>query len=261
MNELTGKRVLITRPLAQADGLVEMLASLGAVPVLFPTIEIAPLDDTSQIDQAIASLNRYQWVIFTSANGVDAFWQRLRSLGRAFEGVRAAAIGPSTALALQARGVSPDFVPAEYVAEAIVPGLGDVHGQRILLPRADIARKALVEALVQRGALPDELAVYRTVIARPTPAALAELEKGIDAATFTSASTVKYFFEILGGRAQEILRGAVIACIGPITANAARSQGLTVHLVAAEYTVDGLVAALTGYFMQETTRKSHESAS
>jgi uroporphyrinogen III methyltransferase/synthase len=250
MTDLTSKRVLITRPKAQAAPLIEKLASLGAVPVVCATIEIAPPQETAQFDQAIQHLSAYAWVIFTSVNGVAAFWQRLGALGKtstALGPVRVAAIGPATAQALNERGVQPNFVPQEYVAEAILAGLGDVQGQRILLPRADIARKALVEELEKRGALPDEIAVYQTRPAALDAATLAELEKGIDIATFTSSSTVRNFFELLGDRASGVLRGALIACIGPITAETARAKGLAVDIVAPVYTVDGLVDALRHY--------------
>ena len=251
MSGLAGKRVLVTRPRAQAEALVEKLAGLGAVPVLFPTIEIGEAEEAGPLDQAIAGLQGYRWVIFTSVNGVAAFWQRLTALGensRALDGVRVAAIGPATAQALRERGVTPEFVPEEYVAEAILPGLGEVRGQRILLPRADIARRALVEALEGQGAFPEEIAAYRTLPAQADQAALGELERGVDIATFTSSSTVRNYFLLLGERARELLGDALIVCIGPITAETARTLGLEVGLVAAEYTVDGLVDALVEYY-------------
>ncbi len=260
---LEGKRVLVTRPRAQAAALIEKLAGLGAVPVVFPTIEISAPEDPALLDRAIADLPAYRWVIFTSVNGVTAFWQRLAGLAKdkqVFSGVQVAAIGPATAQALQERGVRPDFVPDEYIGEAILPGLGDVAGQRILLPRADIARKALVDELSRQGAYPEEIAAYRTVPAQPDPQALRELEQGVDIATFTSSSTVRNFFELLGGQAQALLAGAVIACIGPITALEARKQGLGVQVVAEEYTVDGLVNALLKYdpINEMEDRNDHE---
>ncbi len=253
-NARAGKRILITRPRAQAAALIERLTALGAIPVVFPTIEISAPEDTTQLDRAIADLPAYGWVIFTSANGVSAFWQRLSALGlgsEALRGARVAAIGPATARALEERGIQPNFVPEEYVAEAILPGLGNVAGQRILLPRADIARKALVSALEQQGALPEEIAAYRTVPAQPTPEALRELEQGVDIATFTSASTVRNFIALLGERAGKLLENAVIACIGPITAGEARKNGLKVEIVAEEYTMDGLVEALVKYLRSD----------
>jgi uroporphyrinogen-III synthase len=148
---------------------------------------------------------------------------------------------------LSERGVRPAFVPQEYVAEAILLGLGDVRGRRILLPRADIARQALVDELKKRGALPDEIAVYQTRPAALDSATLADLKKGVDIATFTSSSTVRNFFELLGDRALPTLQGALIACIGPITAETARAKGLAVDIVAPVYTVDGLIDALRAY--------------
>lgn len=250
MSALAGKRILVTRPQAQAGPFIEKLVSLGAVPVVFPTIEIAAPEDPSRLDRAIGELSVYRWVIFTSVNGVAVFWQRLNALGKdqaSFQGIQVAAIGPATAQALQERGVQPRFVPDEYVAEAILPGLGDVSGQRILLPRADIARKALVTELEKQGAFPEEIPVYRTQTVRPDPQALAELEKGIDIATFTSSSTVRNFMEILGDSAARYLHGTIIACIGPITAETAQANGLKVTLIAEEYTVDGLIKALLDF--------------
>lgn len=250
MTELSGKRILITRPKAQSAPLIEKLVNLGAVPVICPTIEIAPPEDTARLDQAIQHLPTYSWVIFTSVNGVAAFWQRLGALGRtsaALGSARVAAIGPATAQALNERGVQPDLIPREYVAEAILAGLGEVQGQRILLPRADIARKAMVTELEKRGALPDEIAVYQTRPAALDAATLTELGKGIDIATFTSSSTVRNFFELLGNRAGIVLRGAIIACIGPVTAETVYAQGLAVDIVAPVYTIDGLINALVTY--------------
>lgn len=250
MSGLAGKRILVTRPRAQAEAFLARLESLGAQPVVFPTIEISAPQDSSLLEQAIARLGSYHWIIFTSVNGVAAFWNQLVAAGKdraALDGIQVAAIGPATAQALCERGVEPGFVPEEYVAEAILPGLGDVRGQRILLPRADIARKALVKALAAQGAFPEEIAVYRTLPAQPDPLALAELEKGIDYATFTSSSTVRNFFELLGERAAGLLQGVVIACIGPITAETARACGLTVGITAHTYTAEGLVDALLEY--------------
>lgn len=254
MSSLNGKRVLVTRPKAQAEGFVERLAEVGAVAVVFPTIEIAPPEDTRALDRAISQLEVYAWVIFTSVNGVAAFWERAAALGKeaaAQENMRAAAIGPATAQALAMYGVEAEFVPGEYVAEAILAGLaklGDVSGKRILLPRAEIARKALFDGLVREGAFPEEIAVYRTLPGKPDAQAWAELERGVDAATFTSSSTVRNFAALVGERAGKILEHAVVACIGPVTAETAREQGWRVEIVAGEYTVDGLVRALEEHF-------------
>ncbi len=170
MKPLENKRILITRPRAQAADLCDKLAALGAVPIIFPTIEIAPLEDTSLLDEAIRNLDQYQWIIFTSVNGVQAFWDR-SDLG-GFGNLRGlppniAAIGPATALALRMHGITVTLIPDEYVAESILENIGDVRDQRILLPRADIAREALAIELQKRGALVDEIAAYRTLPAEP----------------------------------------------------------------------------------------------
>ncbi len=196
MKPLENKRILITRPRAQAVDLCDKLAALGATPIVFPTIEIAPLEDTSLLDEALRTLDQYQWLIFTSVNGVKAFWDRLNLTGlqdlSGFSG-NIAAIGPATAQALEAHGVAVTLIPDEYVAESIVANIGDVRGRRILLPRADIAREALALELRRRGAVVDEIAAYRTLPAKPDPIGLAELQRGVDVITFTSSSTVRNF--------------------------------------------------------------------
>jgi uroporphyrinogen-III synthase len=252
---LAGKRILVTRPRAQAADLCDKLTALGAEPIVFPTIDIAPLEDYTALDRAIADLSGYQWVVFTSVNGVAAVWDRLAAMGkdgRALDGVRVAAIGPATAHALGKRGIQARFIPDEYVAEAIVEGIGDVQGQRILLPRADIARETLALELERRGAVVDEIAAYRTLPATPDPNGLAELRRGVDAITFTSSSTVRNFVKLVGKNG--IWRHAAVACIGPITAHTARELGLHVDVVAVEYTTDGLVQALVKHFAHEQER-------
>ncbi len=254
---LSGKRILVTRPRAQAANLCDKLSALGATPIQFPTIEITPLDDYTALDMAISRLSDYGWVIFTSVNGVRAFWQRLEVAHRdstALDGIRVAAIGPATSHALERRAVAAQFIPDEYVAEAILAGIGNVRDQRILLPRADLAREALADGLRQIGASVDEIAAYHTVIAdAQDPATLdvrAMLQRGeIDAITFTSASTVRGFVQSVIANNQYPI--PAIACIGPITAQAAREAGLPVTVMATEYTMDGLVAALAQYFRRQ----------
>jgi uroporphyrinogen-III synthase len=265
---LARRRILVTRPRRQAATLCDKLAALGAEPILFPTIEIAPMGDYAALDEALRHLDQYHWVIFTSVNGVNAFWRRLASAGldnpAGFTG-KFAVIGPATAYALHQRGVRAEFIPDEYVAEALVAGIGNVDGQRILLPRAEVTREVLADELSQRGAVVHEIAAYRTLPAAPDPQGLAELRRGLDAITFTSSSTVRNFVTLLGGRPENIgmtglrrrgpdglpmaSRGtAAIACIGPVTAQTARDVGLPVDVIAGRYTVDGLIAALAAYF-------------
>lgn len=227
---LAGRRIVITRPEADAVRLAERLRELGAIPIVAPAIRIE-FTDPPELDRALANLAGYHWIVFTSRSGVEAVFRRTRSIA----GPKVAAIGPATAAALRAHGVEPDLVPAQYVAEAILDGVGPVRGLRFLLPRADIAREALVDGLEHRGAVVDEIAAYRT-----TEVAARRAELGpVDAVTFTSSSTVRGF--LAGGA---VPAGAKVVCIGPITAQTAREHGLDVAAVAEHYTEDGLIAAL-----------------
>jgi uroporphyrinogen-III synthase len=240
------KRILITRPHSQAAAFATALSNAGFEPVFFPVIEIRPVKDTSALDCALKKLNCYDWVIFTSINGVEVFWARLEALeiGNIPAGVQVAAIGPKTAEALSKRGVNPAFVPDEYIAEAILPGLGDVNGRWILLPRAEIARKALPEAISQAGGIAHEISVYRTLPVEPDLQGLGALRSGVDVITFTSPSTVHNFAEIARDAGLDPLNlpgHPRLACIGPITAEAASQEGFEVDMIAEEYTAEGLV--------------------
>lgn len=171
---LQGRRIVITRPRERARRLAERLRSLGAEPIVFPTVRIEPADP-GPLDAAVRSLERYDWIVFTSANGVEAFWTRLVAAEKDARDLvrrKVAAIGPVTAQALRQRGVEPVLVPDEYVAEAILGSLGDVRGLRFLLPRADIAREALAAGLRERGAAVTEVVAYRTVGAGAAPGSL-----------------------------------------------------------------------------------------
>jgi len=247
--DLTGKRILITRPRTQAGDFAAALHAAGAVPVLFPVIEISPLEDPSALDQALQKLEGYQWMVLTSVNGVEAVWKRLAALGidTLPAELRIAAIGPKTAEALRARGAEPHFVPDEYVAEAILPGLGELRGRRVLLPRAELARPALAQAIRLAGGVADEIAAYRTLPSRPDPQGLEALRSGVDVVTFTSSSTVRNFAALVRGAGLDPLAlpgNPSFACIGPITAAVAREEGFPVRLEAEEYTTDGLIRAL-----------------
>ena len=244
------KRILVTRPRAQADSFVAGLKAAGFKPVYFPVIEIRSIGDNGELDHALENLTKYAWIVFTSVNGVDVFFRRLPSPpGKEVmsEKVKVAAIGPKTAEALRAHGVIPNYVPDEYVAESILLGLGDLQNKWVLLPRAEIAREALPEAISEVGGIAHEIAVYQTLPVQPDPEGLAALRSGVDWITFTSPSTVHNFVEIV--RRQKLdpfkLTGdPKIACIGPITQRTAREAGFQVDLVAEKYTTEGLISAL-----------------
>jgi hydroxymethylbilane synthase len=256
---LEGRRVVVTRAGEQAAGLYQRLVELGADPILAPTIRIAPVEDGSKVDAVLTAFVRYQWVVFTSVNGVEVFWQILLAKGldsSIFAGVKTAAVGTATARALTDRGVAPDFVPAKFVGEEIAKGLDDVSGKRVCLLRADNAGKALVEILQSRGADVEDVAIYRTLPDNLEPAVLEELKRGVDIVTVTSGSTVRAFVSAMKtdddtARALPKMR---FACIGPVTADAARELGLDVVVVAETHTTDGLADALIAHFEEEKGR-------
>ncbi len=243
-------RILVTRPRAQADPFADGLRSAGFEPIFFPVIEIRPMDNNAELDQALKNLSRYDWIVFTSVNAVDVVFERLSSpFGRKVrdEGVKIAAIGPKTAEALRKHNTGPDFIPEEYVAEAILPGLGDLRGKWVLLPRAEIARKALPEAIVKAGGIAHEIAVYKTLPAQPDAVGLAALRSGVDVITLTSPSTVQNFAAIARQNGLDPLRlpnNPLFACIGPITEQAAQEEGMIDLVVAEEYTTEGLIEVI-----------------
>lgn len=270
---LQGKRILVTRTREQAGMLSERLQALGALAVEFPTIRIAPPTDWTALDTALARLFSedeagrpyYAWLVFTSVNGVNICCQRMRSLAfdlNIMRTRRIAAIGPATAAALEQYSLHAEIVPGEYVAEGVATSIIEdaqrrgesLQGMRILLARAAEARKVLAVELQQVGALVDDVAAYdtRTVDADDERgrAVAQSLRAGeLDYITFTSSSTVKNFMRWLisePGQLELVTRNALLklACIGPITARSARELGLTVHIEARTYTIDGLVAAL-----------------
>lgn len=246
---LFGKRVLVTRPAGQNDEMVRELFRHGAQPVVAPAIAIAPPDDLRAAEQATINLSRYAWVIFTSANGVKAFFDYLgarRDDARIFGEAKIAAIGLKTSQALLERNVYADAVPQRYVAEDLADLLiaSSCKGDAMLLYRAAEARDVLPERLTAAGRSVDVVAAYKTVFTNDP--LFAQRVEHSDILTFTSASTVKGFIHNLGGaaNARKASDGKIVACIGPITAQAARDEGLPVHVVAEEYTAQGLVAAL-----------------
>jgi uroporphyrinogen III methyltransferase/synthase len=254
---LFGQRILVTRARHQAGILSQLLMERGAHPIELPAIEIRAIDDTQELDQAIGNLGVYHWVIFTSTNGVEAFFERLAALkldSRALHGRRVGAIGPATAQALALRGIMPDYVPEIYSGEGIIAGLESyqVRGKRFLLPRADIADEELTRGLSGLGTEVHEIAAYRTVA---EPAAIAQAKRmliagEIQVTTFTSPSAVANLVAAFQGDPTAI-NGSKVACIGPKTAESAAKAGLKVAIVAREYTMPGLVAAIEEYFARE----------
>ncbi|GAB4161845.1 MAG: hypothetical protein Fur0021_35500 [Candidatus Promineifilaceae bacterium] len=246
---LEGRRIVVTRSQAQAEVLCRHLAALGAEPIPIPTIAFTPLPAASLI-VALRQIEQYNWIIFTSANAVDFFFQ---AAGDNLPPLpRVAASGSATAQKLQEQGITPDFVPAEFVGEQLAAGLGDLRGQRVLLPRARLGRHEIVTLLQAQGALVDDIPLYDTVAAVPEATALERLRAGVDAVTFTSPSSVRNFLKILDDAHLDSVRRqleqVLIVCIGPTTAAAARQCGFAVHAVPDTYTIDGLITALVALF-------------
>ena len=245
---LRGTRVVITRAAMQSAGMRAALEGAGAQVVSFPTIRIEPRD-VATLDEHLARLAEYDWILMTSANTVPIVMARIDSLGKraALAHVQVAAIGPATAEALETYGVSSDVVPERYVAEGLLDALQGISGCRFLLPRAAEARAVLPETLRARGNQVDVVAVYDTVSSEPTAETLAEIAGPIDAVTFTSPSTVHHFVDLVPN-AKSTLDRVVIACIGPVTAQAVERYGVKASVVADRYTVKGLVQALVKHF-------------
>jgi uroporphyrinogen III methyltransferase/synthase len=243
---LFGKRIVVTRAREQADALAARLRGLGADAIEVPTIEIRPAADLAPLDAAIAGLASYDWLIFTSANGVRFFTERLDRSRTDLRALRAriCAIGPATRAAVEALHLKVDLMGKEYVAEGLLDAFSayDLSGQRILLPRAAVARDLVPSELARRGAHVDVVEAYRTVV--PADAAervRAALERKPDCITFTSSSTVRNFVTVAGA---EALRGIKVASIGPITSQTARSLGVEIAAQARTFTIDGLVDAV-----------------
>jgi uroporphyrinogen III methyltransferase/synthase len=253
---LFGRRVVVTRPREQAGDLARALEDAGAEVVAFPTIAIAPPLDPAPLERAAATAATYDWMLFTSSNGVRTFFARFAALGRdvrELAGVRLAAIGPETAAELERRLLRPAVVPREYRAEGLLDALAgeDLAGRRILLPRAAGARPILPDTLTARGATVDEVVAYRAITPADAdvPALRAALAAGsIDAVTFTSSSTVRHFAELVGPDGVRALARTVVACIGPVTADTARDLGLAVQVRPRDYTAAALAAALVEHF-------------
>ncbi len=253
---LFGKQIVVTRTREQASDLVHRLENLGATCLEFPTIRLAPPSSWEGLDQAIHSLVSFSWVLFTSPNGVGAFFNRLMTLGldlRDLKGPKIGAIGPATAGALKEWKLRADLLPekfqAEYILEALAPW--GMAGKKILIPRAEQARDILPEGLRGLGAQVVVAPAYQTLPDDSEKIPLLEKLKAgtVDCLTFTSSSTVLNFLSLFEG--QDIrprLTNVAIACIGPITAQTARDNGLTVQIIPESFTIPDLVEAIQQYY-------------
>jgi uroporphyrinogen III methyltransferase/synthase len=261
---LFGKRVLVTRPKGQAPELVDLLESLGAETIEAPMIRILPPDDYAPLDAACATASQFDWIVFTSANAVDAFMGRLLASPldvRALQGPKLCAVGPATAQRLARHGLKVDLVPSEYRAEGVSQAIaqhGELRGSTVLLPRADIGREVVASELRKQGAEVKEVVAYRTVATEPDREGDPDiyrllLDRKIDVVTFASASAVRTFVHVLGPEpAADLLRTTAVAAVGPVTAAAAKQWGIETTILPDHYTIPALVDAIVEYFQRSS---------
>jgi uroporphyrinogen III methyltransferase / synthase len=260
---LAGKRIVVTRARAQVRALAQQIEELGGEVIEFPTIEIQPAENFSAFDAAVAKIESYDWLMFTSVNAIAPFLSRLQHGGKTvkmLEHLDVGAIGPETAKELAANGISCCLVPQRYQAEGILdevtPDL--MRGKRVLIPRAAEAREVLPDTLRKWGAAVDVVVAYRTAVPvlDVEPLAKRIRRREVQVITFTSSSTVKNFVRLFNRKnLAEIVNGSAIACIGPVTAYTVEQLGGHAAIVATEFTIPGLVSAIVDHFESRPTSK------
>jgi len=253
---LFGKKIVITRARAQASGLVSTLSKLGAQCIEIPTIQIIPPEDIGPLKKSIKNIHHYDWLIFTSVNGVNFFFETLFDMGkdvRILGHLKFACIGPVTKERLKDFGIVSDILPETYRAESVIDAFSSINikNKKVLLPRAKKARTILPEELIKMGARVDEIAAYETRLNAERKEELISLleNNGIDAITFTSSSTVSNFISLLESKdTKKLLKDVAIASIGPITSDTAKSLDIEPDIEAKDYTIQGLVDSLLTYY-------------
>ena len=250
-----GKNILVARASDQAGELSMLIKDYGGNPIEIPVIKISPVTNFDELDNGIKSLRSYDWIIFSSVNGVNRVFERIFDLGldyKIFQGSKIGAIGPATSKALIDYGVNIDLKPQEYVSESMLTEFTKIgiNGKLILLFSAVRTSNILHDGLIEAGALIKRISVYSTATRRESGPILNDVmsKNQIDIVTFTSSSTVKGFLDLLNGRDELI--NVIIACIGPVTANTARDNGLDVHIVAKVSTISSLVSGMIDYFRE-----------
>ncbi|MBI4743404.1 MAG: uroporphyrinogen-III synthase [Actinobacteria bacterium] len=260
---LFGKRILVTRAKEQAGEIIEAFQELGAEVIECPTIKTVPPDDYSSLDRAIDNISSgkeksyYDWIIFTSANGVKYFFDRLRFLGKDSQkltGIKLAAIGEATAERVRESGLNIDYMPKKFVAESVVEDFKkmDIKNKKILIPRAEVAREVLPDELTKLGAKVDIAIAYKTVKDDSMKDKIKDLflDKKVDVVTFTSSSTAENFLKMIEEAGlKESLENSAIAVIGQVTADKVTKLGYNVNIVPLVYTIKGLVEAIKNYFI------------
>lgn len=255
---LFGKRIVVTRAREQASSFLSGLRELGAHCIEFPTIEIIPPEDWAPLDKSVEEIANYNWLLFTSVNGVKYFFNRLYEKGkdvRSLKDIKVGAIGPKTAEAVREYGIIPDLVPSEYRAEAVIEAFREFKANdlKILLPRASKARETLPDELNKMGAQIDVVDAYRTIMPdKKAETVIKMLEAGeIDMITFTSSSTVTNFMEMFGDKSDKAktwLKDVDIASIGPITSETAIKKGLNITIEPSDYTIEALTDVIMKHY-------------
>ena len=261
---LFGKTIAVTRSRLQASQLVRELRVLGADVLETPTIDIKPPENWDELDRAARGVSSYDWIIFTSPNGVRFFFERMRNAGfdtRKLAAAKIASIGPATSEELQNHGINPDYQPLKYVSESIFQGLKDIEnldGKKILMPRSELARENLADFLRDNGALVDDIPAYRNVPADFDVDSFKSLiaDGKVDAITFTSSSTVDFFVERMSGEfINRNIRNINAASIGPITSETLKTHGIQPVIEADEFTIPGLVKKILEYYSSQHRNK------
>lgn len=253
---LQGKRILVTRAHRQAAAFSREMIARGAAPIEIPVLDFRRPDERGYLQRILDGLSSFQWIVFTSANGVRFFFQALHQEQRALpQEIKVAVVGRQTLRVLREYGVDADVVPEEYVAEKLMEQLqAQVKpGEVVLMPRGNLARKFLAVELERLGAKVTDLIIYETVMDVESKQDLQELidKRAVDVITFTSSSTVQFFTRLLDGiQWRKLIEDVRIACIGPVTAQTAKESGITVDIIASEYSTPGLLDAMEHFYQE-----------
>lgn len=249
---LSGKRIVVTRRHEQATDLVKRLRAEGATPIALPTIDVIPLP-APELESAVDELESVDWLVFTSANAVRFFFDRVDGMGQPDVWPPMAVVGRATASALLGQGHEASAIPDAFSGEALARSLGALSGQRVLLPRAKTGRPEIVAALKAAGASVVDIALYETVMPEVSTEAMTSVRAGVDVLTFTSPSTVQNFFRMVDAR---LVSEALICCIGPTTADAVQQLGYSADVVPNEFTTACMVDALVDHYRKDDVDKS-----
>lgn len=245
--------MLVTRPRKDFHAFARLLEAQGAIPISFPTIEIRPTVQTDLLKSTLQQLHRFDWLILTSANAVKVLSDHITS-GSMPPSLKLAAVGPKTANSALQLGWRVIHIPEKYVAEAILPGLGNLTGLRVLLARGDLARPELPESIRHRGGQVTELFVYRTLPASEDSEGLYEIRRGMDVLTFTSSSTVHNFVTLMRlaqMNPNDLPGSPIYAYIGPVTARTAKDYKLAIDVVADIYMLEGMIDSLCRFYSKK----------